>query len=142
MTTLTDFFKESDSSLGVFYPKHYVIGTFPTLEKTEEAVQALRCAGFSDDEVLAVPGSEILQYFAEFRANASLWSSVMTTLSRAFGTEQVFADDDAELARSGAGFLAVHSPDDASTARVRSLVEPFAPRALHWYQSGGVQSLI
>lgn len=121
---------------------HYVIGTFPTLEKTKEAAQALRRAGFSEEEVLAVPGSEIFLYFAEFRANASLWASAMTTLSRAFGTEQVFADDDIERARLGAGFLAVHSPDEASTARVKALTEPFDPRALHWYQAGGVQSLV
>src|ERR1700691_5300016 len=105
MTTLTNFFKESDSSLGVFYPKHYVIGTFPTFVRTEEAAQALRCAGFSDDEVLAVPGSEVLTYFEEFRAHAGLWASAMSTISRAFGTEQVFADDDIQLARSNAGFL-------------------------------------
>lgn len=142
MTTLTNFFKESDSSLGVFYPKHYIIGTFPTLEKTREAAQALHRAGFSDDEVLAAPGSEVFLYFAEFRANAGLWSSAMTALSRAFGTEQVFADDDVAFARSGAGFLAVHSPDDATTARVRALVSPFEPRALHWYQSGGIQCLV
>jgi len=142
MTTLTNFFKESDSSLGVFYPKHYVIGSFPTFEKTKEAEQALRRAGFAEDEVLAVPGSEVFLYFAEFRANSGLWASAMTTLSRAFGTEQVFADDDVELARSGAGFIAVHSPDEATAQRIKSLLEPFQPRALHWYQSGGVQSLI
>jgi hypothetical protein len=142
MTTLTNFFKESDSSLGVFYPKHYVIGTFPNFEKTKEAAQALRRAGFAEDEVLAVAGSEVFSYFAEFRANSGLWASAMTTLSRAFGTEQVFADDDVELARSGAGFIAVHSPDEATTQRIKDLLEPFQPRALHWYQSGGVQSLI
>ena len=66
----------------------------------------------------------------------------MTTLSRAFGTEQVFADDDAQLAHSRAGFLAVHSLDECCAARIRALLEPFEPRALHWYQSGGIQSLI
>lgn len=142
MTTLTNFFKESDSSLGVFYPQHYIIGTFPTLDKAADAVQALRRAGFSEDEVLAVPASEVLTYFQEFRAQAGLWSSVMTALSRAFGTEQVFADDDAQLAHSRAGFLAVHSKDEATTERIKVLIVPFEPTALHWYQAGGIQSLI
>jgi hypothetical protein len=142
MTTLTNFFKESDSSLGVFYPMHYVIGTFPTFEKTQGAAQALRRAGFSDDELLAVPGSEVLRYFEEFRAHAGFWSSVMATLSCALGTEQIFADDDVQLAHSRAGFLAVHSADQACTDRIRTLLEPFDPRALHWYQAGGIQSLI
>ena len=142
MTTLTNFFKESDSTLGIFYPKHYIIATFPTFQKTEDAAQALRRAGFSTDEVLAIPAAELLKYFEEFRAHSGLWAGVMTMLSRAFGTEQVFADDDVERALAGEGFLAVHSPDEAVTARIRALVEPFEPRAMHWYEAGGIQTLI
>ena len=142
MTTLTNFFKESDSNLGVFYPKHYIIATFSTYEKTKEAAQALRKAGYSDREVLALPGDEVLQYFEEFRANSGVWAGVMTMLSRAFGTEQVFVDNDVERARAGEGFLAVHSPDEPNAQRVRALLEPFEPRAMHWYESGGIQSLV
>lgn len=141
MTTLSHFFKQSDSSLGLFYPKHYIIATFSTFDKTKEAAQALRRAGFSEDEVLAIPGSAILKYFEEFHAHAGLWSGVMTMLSRAFGTEQVFADDDVERARAGAGFLAVYSPENAQAEQVRSLLAPFEPRAMHWYEAGGIQSL-
>jgi hypothetical protein len=142
MTTLTNFFKESDSTLGVFYPKHYIIAAFPTFAKTEEAAHALGRAGFGADEVLAIPGSEILKFFEEFRANSGLWAGVMAVLSRAFGTEQVFADDAVERAHAGAGFLAVYSPGEAETGRIRALLEPFQPRAMHWYQSGGIQCLI
>jgi hypothetical protein len=142
MTTLTNFFKESDSTLGIFYPKHYIIAAFPTFEKTKQAVQALRIAGFSDQEVLAIPAPELLKYFEEFRANSGLWAGVMTMLSRAFGTEQVFADNDVERALAGEGFLAVHSPDEAVTARIRAVLEPFEPRAMHWYETGCIQTLI
>ncbi len=142
MTTLTSFFKDTDSSLGVFYPKDYIIATFPSFEKTKQAAQALRGAGYSENEVLAIPGEEILQFFEDFRAHSGLWSSTMTVISRAFGTEQVFADSDVESARAGAGFLAVHSPEEPATERVHALVQPFGPRAMHWYTSGGVQCLI
>jgi hypothetical protein len=142
MTTLTNFFRESESNLGVFYPKHYIIATFGTFAKTEEAAQALRKAGFSENEVLAIPGAEILRYFEEFRDHAGLWSGVMTMLSRAFGTEQIFADDDVERARAGAGFLAVYSPEQHQAARVRTLLEPLDPRAMHSYEAGGIQSLV
>jgi hypothetical protein len=142
MTTLTNFFKESDSKLGVFYPNHYIVATFPTFVKTKEAAQELRKAGFSETEVLAIPGSEVMKYFEEFHANSGLWAGVMTMLSRAFGTEQLFADDDVERARAGDGFLAVHSEEESTTARVRAIIEPFEPRAMHWYQAGGIQSLI
>jgi hypothetical protein len=142
MTTLTNFFQESDSNLGVFYPKHYIIATFPCFDKTKDAAQALRKAGFSESEVLAIPGSEVLKYFEEFHANSGLWAGVMTMLSRAFGTEQLFADHDVQCARAGDGFLAVHCAEDPTVARVRPILESFEPRAMHWYQAGGIQSLI
>jgi hypothetical protein len=142
MTTLTSFFKESDSSLGVFYPKHYIIATFPTFEAAKQAGHALRCIGFAEDEILAIPGAEVLQFFEEFRANCGLWAGVMTVLSRAFGTEQTFADVDVQRAQAGAGFLAIYSPNEAQVFRIRTLVEPFEPKAMHWYFSGGVESLI
>jgi hypothetical protein len=66
----------------------------------------------------------------------------MTVLSRAFGTEQVFADSDVERARGGAGFLAVRSLEQADADRVRALLQPFGPCAMHWYEAGGVQSLV
>jgi hypothetical protein len=142
MTKLAKFFKESDSTLGVFYPKHYIIATFSTFEKTKEAAQALRTAGFSEDEVLALPGSEIIRFFEEFHANAGLWSGVMTMLSRAFGTEQLFADEDVVRARAGAGFLAVYSPEASQGAQIRELLKPFEPGAMHWYEAGGIQCLV
>jgi len=98
MATLTRLFKGSDSALGVFYPTDYIIAIFPTFAAAQEASQALRGAGLSKDEVLAIPGSEVLKYFEEFRAHSGYWASIMTVLSRAFGTEQVFADGDVESA--------------------------------------------
>jgi hypothetical protein len=142
MTTLGGFFKESDSKLGVFYPKHYIIATFPSFDKTKESAQALRIAGFSEDEVLAIPGAEVLKFFEEFHANSGLWAGVMTMLSRAFGTEQLFADDDVASAYAGDGFLAVYVLDDAAAASVRAILSPFEPRAMHWYRAGGIESLI
>src|ERR1700722_16486146 len=84
MTALTGFFKDSESSLGVFYPKHYIIATFETFASTNEAALELRKAGFHEDDVLAIPGSEILDFFVEFRSHAGLWTGVMTMLSRSF----------------------------------------------------------
>jgi hypothetical protein len=142
MTTLTNFFKESDSTLGVFYPKHYIIATFPTYAAAQLAAQALRGAGFGEDDMVAIPGAEILQFFEEFRANSSLWAGVMSVLSRAFGTEQAFVDADVQRAQAGAGFLAVYSPEEAQASRIRALLEPFKPKAMHWYLAGGVECLV
>ena len=142
MATLTGFFKGSDSTLGVFYPADYIIAIFPTFVAAQSASQSLRCAGLSEDEVLAIPGSEVLKYFEEFRANSGYWAGIMSMLSRAFGTEQVFVDDDVHRAQAGEGFVAIYCPGEAQASRVRELIEPFEPKAMHWYKPGGVQCLI
>lgn len=142
MTTLTHFFKDSDSNLGVFYPKNYIIATFSTFDQTKQGVLALQKAGFGPNELLAIPGDEIIKFFEEFRAHSGVWSDVMSMLSRGFGTEQVFADEDVERARAGAGFLAVYSPEEAQAARVQSSLAPFNPRAMHWYKPAGIECLI
>jgi len=142
MTTLTNFFKHSDSTLGVFYPTHYIIATFPEFAKAKEAEQALRCLGFGDDELLALQGSEILQYFAEFRADSGMWADAMKMFSRGFGTEQLLVDADLCEARKGAGFLAIYSPSQAVTTSVQSTLKRFDPIAMHWYHTAAVESLI
>jgi len=142
MTALTGFFKDSESSLGVFYPKHYIIATFETFASTSEAALQLRKAGFHENDVLAIPGSEILDFFVEFRSHAGLWTGVMTVLSRSFGTEQVFMDNDIANARTGAGFLAVRSMEESDSAKIRALLVPFQPIAMHWYREYGVECMV
>lgn len=142
MATLTSFFKGSDSTLGVFYPTDYIIAMFPAFASAQAAAHALRGVGLSEDEVLAIPGSEVLQYFKEFRAHAGYWAGIMSMLSRAFGTEQLFADDDVESARAGEGFVAIYCLGEAQATRMRDLVMPFGPKAMHWYHTGGVECMV
>jgi len=91
---------------------------------------------------LAIPSAEVLKYFEEFRADSGYWAGIMTVLSRAFGTEQVFVDNDIHSAQAGEGFVAIYSPEEAQTRRIRELLRPFEPKAMHWYQTGGVECLI
>jgi len=143
MTThLTRFFHDSETSFGVFYPKDYLICTFPSLEQTARAALAFRKLGLNDDDLLTLPGWELLEYFAEFREQSGLWSGLMKVISRAFATEQSFADDDALKANHGAGFLAVRCASAQDAARYRELLLPCEPLSMHRYTAGGVQSLI
>jgi hypothetical protein len=142
MNTRTSFFKESDSRLGVFYPQHYIIATFPTFATTQEAAQTLRRAGFNQDDVMAIPASGILEFFEDFRSQSRPWAGVMAMLSRAFGTEQVFADADVACARAGDGFLAIYSPRQGDKSKIQALLKPFEPVAMHWYNPGGIESLV
>jgi hypothetical protein len=142
MTVLASFLQDSSSTLGVFYPTHYIISAFNSFQDAEEAAQALHRNGLTDQEVLALRSEQMLAFFEEFRANSGLWSGVMTMLSRTFGTEQVFADDDVNKALAGAGFLAVHSPTEEAAQSIKAAIMPFKPKTMDWYRGGAVQTLI
>ena len=142
MSDFSTFFKESDSSLGVFYPKHYIIATFPYYSVAKEAYQALRNTGMREDEVMLATGWEVLEFFKHFREDAGLWGIVMRPISRFFGTEAAYADQDIEQAREGSGFLAVHSHTEEQTKFVMKQVRPFAPSSAEWYLTGGIRRLV
>jgi len=139
---LWDFFSGSNISFGVFYPKRHIVAIFPSFEVAKQAEAALRDAGFSEQEVLGIPAEEMLQFLEEFRLHAGLWGVLMEGLSRIFGTEEVFVDNDIRRAREGAGFLAVYSPEDGESERILQLFEPFGPVAIQRYMAWGIQSLI
>ena len=144
MSTMTDFF-ETDSTLGVFYPSGYLIAAFRDQQTAEKASLLLHKAGFSEKEILLVSGIEFLQYFEEFRAHSGMMAEVMSMLSRTFGTEQAYADDDIRRAQAGAGFLVIHvirSPEEQDVHKIQKLLESIGPLAIHWYRTGGVESLI
>ena len=142
MSELATLFKEPETSLGVFYPKNYVIATFPSFEAALAANKALHHAGLSESEALAVPGSDLLEYFNEIHARNGPVGGLMTELSRFIGTEAAFEDNDVKYAHRGAAFLAVHCTTEAESDRIRDLVKPFEPIAMQWYWSGAIRSLI
>jgi hypothetical protein len=139
---LFDFFKGAKTSLGVFYPWKYVIATFPSFEAAKAAGDALRQAGMSGDEVMAVTGEEMLKFFDQLRTETSLFGALMEGLSRVIATEAAFVEADIRRAREGAAFLAIYHPDEADTQRLRELLAPFEPVSMHWYRRGSIESLI
>jgi hypothetical protein len=142
MSELAALFKEPDTSLGVFYPKNYIIATFPSFAAAMLANKMLRQAGFSEAESLAVPGSDLIEYFSEIHARNGPVGELMTGVSRLIGTEAAFEDKDLRQARDGAGFVAAHCTTETKANRTRDLLKPFGPTAMQWYWSGAIRSLI
>jgi hypothetical protein len=62
---------------------------------------------FAPSDAIAADGEAVLE---ADEAETDLAGFVMRAISRFFATEQVFADQDLEDARKGAGFLAVRCP--------------------------------
>src|SRR5262249_19776788 len=142
MSQLLTLFKDSETRLGVFYPKDYVVATFWSFDKAKAAFQSLRHAGVKEYEAMAAPGSDVLDYFNELRAETGIWGNLMTELSRLIGTEAKFLDEDAKAARRGAGFLVVHCTNEADAERIRKLLTPHDPLAMQWYRAGAIRCLV
>ncbi len=142
MPEISTFFKESDSKLGIFYPTHYIVISFPSEKSAADADEALSKSGLADDDVLSMHASDALAYFENFRKEKGVFGDVMTSVSRALGDDATFVDRDIENAQKGSAFLIVRSETDEESARIRQIVRPFEPLTMHWYVGGGIQSLI
>jgi hypothetical protein len=135
------FFRGSGTTLGVFYPTHYIFAAFPSYQAARNAADKLEDVGFDKDELEAVTCAEALRFFNEVRADTGLWGEIMSRISRFFGTEEVFADMDIRRSQEGAGFLAVYCPREAEAEPIRELLEPFEPLSMQLYLPGGIRSL-
>jgi hypothetical protein len=139
---LWKFFNVTDDSFGSFYPKNHIIAVFQSIDTAQRAEDALRVSGFREDETVSAPGEAMLQFLTEFRRRVGLWGNLMESVSRFFGTEEAFVDSDVRWAREGASFLAVYCPVADEAERVRDLIAPHGPIAMHQYLAGGIVSLI
>jgi hypothetical protein len=141
MNRLDTFFKESDTEWGVFYPKHYILALFPNLAEADLAKQALKRAGRSDEDVISVPGEEVVHFAEEVLIKGGLWGMLMTELSRTFGTEGLYADQDLAAAKEGAAFVAVYCPTETAKTDAWKHIEPMHPLIARYYSFGGIEHL-
>ena len=138
MSTLKEFFKESDTQLGVFYPKHYLIAVFPDFKTAQQGVAKLRLSGFAEDEVIAVAGEDVIELTKEESGPGSL---LMQAASRFFATEQVSHDSDLHLAERGAAFVAVHCPAAQAKNQAWKVLKAEGPWAARYYANDGIEHL-
>jgi len=138
MSLLTGFFKESDTQLGVFYPRHYLIAVFRDSRAAQTAVKELWTAGFPQDDAIAVAGQEFVDLAKEETGPGNF---VMQALSRFFATEQKTHDADLERAQHGAGFVAVHCMTEETKQQAWTMLQPEGPLAARYYSSAGIEHL-
>jgi hypothetical protein len=142
MTELHNFFQGADNYLGVFYPNGYITAMFPDLTIAQEVAKDLQfCGLFQADEVLAVPGIEVIRHHLEH--SRTPWGALLTGLSRMIGTEAYWEDRDLELAREGKAMLAVHCPHDEARKTAWKCIEGYHPLAARYYSVGlgGIEHL-
>jgi hypothetical protein len=139
VSVLDEFFKGSENQMGIFAPRGYVVALFPDLSGAMKAERNLLDAGFPADEVIAVPGEDVVSLVKEHASHSGVGTFLMQGLSRMFETEEVYADHDFKLASEGAGFLAVHAAGDAKKHEAWKLIEPANPIVARHYSLAGVE---
>ncbi len=135
MSIPAKFFKESHKTLGVFYPRHYLIAAFRTLPEAQNVQRNLLSSGFPQDEVLLVSGPEFIA-FEEQETNP-----VMREISRFFRTEQLSTDHNLHFAHEHAYFVFVHCPGERMKKKAWDIVQEGAPLAAHYYDRVAVDQL-
>lgn len=140
MTDLAKFFKNGPTESGVFYPKGYSIVSFRSYSVAQSAAQALLDAGWAAGRVRFIAAKELLECLEDIEH--TLKGLVMTALSRLIAAAAAKNDAEAERAKHGAGFIAVHCAAEADALRVLEAIRSFEPLAMDYYRWDGVESLI
>jgi hypothetical protein len=141
MNALDQFFKGSDTRFGIFYPKDYLLAAFPSFSEATQAERELLGGGFAEEDVMAVPGEEVVRHAEDHLKKQGLWTLLMNELSRLIGTEAEYADHDLELARKGAGFVAVYCPTHELKRKAWRLLEHRSPIVARHYALTGIEHL-
>lgn len=127
-------FKGRDTSWGVFYPTDYILAIFESFQSAQRAKETLLSAGYSDDEVDAVPSDYVISDIEKGIKNAALLNHVKQRISRAIGCEACYWEGDLKWAKEGAGFLAVYCPTEHEGERVLRLLSPLKPKVMRRYE--------
>jgi len=141
MSQLAEFFKGSDTRLGVFYPEHALLAIFPNFEEAQKAKTKLRGVGFSEEEAVAAYGDDLTELVHQESARSGLLGTVMTELSRFLHTEAVYTDRDLARARRGAAVLAVVCPDERTKNAAWRAIATMNPLAARYYAADGIEHL-
>lgn len=135
---LKDFFRESDLTFGVFYPRHCITAAFPAVPPAERAERALRSAEFEPDHILVASGRDVIEFD---RDHTTILSLMMRAISRFFKTEQSFNDLNLEYARHGAGFLIVRCLDGNQKDQAWQIIKNENPLDARYYSFGSIEHL-
>lgn len=135
-----DFFKENDSSFGLFYPSHYVVAGFETHERAKEVCQAFLDAGFAEDEVAAASGPFVMNH-VESQDQANWIDRMEAEIARVVGTESGYISDDIKLARRGGAFVFAYAPNHRRLDEACAVLKRVHPIFARHYNPMGVVSL-
>lgn len=135
-------FKGHDTRFGIFYPTNYIIAVFDSYQIAQDAEKIMLSAGYSDEEVDAVPSEYVIADIEKGTKNATLIRRVEQRITRHFGSDARLWEEQLEWAQQGAGFLAVYCPTEHEAHRVIRLLGPEKPKSMRRYERFVIEELI
>jgi hypothetical protein len=135
---LAEFLRESDFTLGTFYPRHCITAVFDALPQAERVGRALQNARFEADEITVAPGRDVIEFE---RNHTTVLGIMMHGVSRFFKTEQSFNDLNLEHARHGVGFLIVRCSNENEKDNAWQIIKNENPVDARYYSFGGIEHL-
>ncbi len=141
MPSTQELFKEGDTSLGIFYPTHYIVAGYPTLADAEAAAMACRKNGFKHEDVHALEGKLAIEQ-VEAREGANWIERMQQRVAELVGTEAGYVREDADFANSGGAFLFVYAPQDDHVETARRVFAQHGPAFARRYLNLAVQNIV
>jgi hypothetical protein len=137
-----DKLKTGDSAEDIFYPTDYVIAAFENQQLLDGARDALKHAGFAENDLITLNAKQMraLNREDEREESSNQLKAVKSFLSN-MGDDSNFAQQYQELAEQGYSFLLAYAPDDDKTSRVTDLIKQFNPQRARKYSSMTVTDL-
>jgi hypothetical protein len=135
-------FKGHDTRFGIFYPTNYIMAVFDSYDTAQRAEKIMLSAGYSDEEVDAMPSDYIIADIEKGTKNATLIRRVEQRITRHFGSDASLWEDLLKWAQQGAGFLAVYCPTEHEAERVLRLLKPEKPKMMRRYERFVIEDLV
>lgn len=135
------FFKHSDHSFGLFYPRHYILIGLDSQARAREVERVFLEEGFPAGDVAFASG-DFLAGKLESTADIGLLDRIKIGIAHIAGTEQGYIDDDLKLAGRGGAFVFVHAPDEDTTARATAIIERIHPVYARHYRELAIERIV
>jgi hypothetical protein len=136
-----DFFKKSETSMGVFYPLHYIIAGYDSMDQAEAAEAAFRESGVAAEDVRAAPG-EFVAAQLESRSDRNAMDKLNNELVKIFGTEKGYTTEDKQHADDGGAFLFVYAPNDEDAANAKKMFAKTPPVFARRYLRIAIEQIV
>ena len=135
------FFKQSDTSFGTFYPKHYIVAGYPSLQDAQEAELAFTESGVGAENVRAATGDFVVNHLEAHR-EANWLQRAEARIAEFVGREKGFLKDDAELAREGGAFLFLFAPEASHVEHARRVFAQHRPKYARRYLHVAIERIV